>query len=49
MGFGPVPIVAGFTLFDMITGGVGAILIVLFVVQTMQTARLLTAEAATAK
>jgi phosphatidylglycerophosphate synthase len=43
--WGPIPLYAGFTLFDAITGGVGAILIVLFIVQTTQTARLLTAEA----
>ena len=43
--WGPVPLYAGFTLFDAITGGVGVILILLFIVQTAQTARLLTAEA----
>jgi len=40
--FGAFPVVQGLTAFDLIVGGVGLVLVVLFVVQTLVTARTLT-------
>jgi hypothetical protein len=40
--FGALPVTNGLTAFDLIVGGVGLVLVVLFVIQTLSTARELT-------